>query len=59
MEIVSKGKMDTAQWTRAAAALDFAALFVLDTGHTEWLDTEFGLLGIALFGLFLFFQTTS
>ena len=51
MEIVSKGKMDTAQWTRAAAALGFAALFVLDTGHTEWL-IRVGLLGIALLAFF-------
>ncbi len=43
--------MDTAQWTRAAAALDFAALFVLETRYTEWLIRA-SLLGIALLAFF-------
>ncbi len=43
--------MDTAQWTGAAAALDFAALCVLDIRYIEWLIRP-SLLGIALLAFF-------
>ena len=51
MEILNKGKIDTAQWIIAGGMLVFAVVFVFYTGHTEWL-IRVGLLGIALLAFF-------
>ena len=51
MEILNKGKIDTAQWIIAGGMLVFAVVFVFYPGHTEWL-IRVGLLGIALLAFF-------
>ncbi|HEY2917968.1 MAG TPA: glycosyltransferase family 39 protein, partial [Candidatus Binatia bacterium] len=48
---MSKGKIDTAQWIIPGGMLVFVVVFVLYTGHTEWL-IRVGLLGIALLAFF-------
>src|SRR5438132_803606 len=51
MEILNKGKIDTAQWIIAGGMLVFTVVFLFYPGRTEWL-IRVGLLGIALLAFF-------
>jgi 4-amino-4-deoxy-L-arabinose transferase-like glycosyltransferase len=51
MEILSKGKIEPAQWIIAGGVLVFAAVFVFYPRHTEWL-IRVGLIEAALLAFF-------